>query len=292
MPHGPCAPAHLRVYAGALFQSSAMCWGGVAAILMTIPEGGATTDPIDVRRVRRTGVVSYRLIDGGHRIAAERQRGNTTIMASIYEGTDADARLLEIERNIARAEMKPVDRAVFLLEYKNACEKKYPEARAAVGEALAAKRWDATDTMSVASFAAKIGAMTGQDESTVRRQLRAVKALERPEIDALRGAPNWLGDKDIAGIGKIAGAEERGFAVKALSEGRARTVPAARKAYAAAQGTAPAPLSDRDQKLARLMDAWDRAGPEARRRFIEQRGEDVPQVLWEIDGEIDGEEAT
>lgn len=89
----------------------------------------------------------------------------------------------------------------------------------------------------------------------------------------------------VIGVGKLGEQEERGFVIKALSEGRAKTVSAARKAYAAAQGKAPAPLSDRDRKLARLMDAWDRGGPEARRRFLEERGEAVRQVLRDIDGE-------
>ncbi|MFB9148725.1 ParB N-terminal domain-containing protein [Roseovarius ramblicola] len=252
---------------------------GVSAILMTINEGGATTDPIDVRRVRRKGVVTYRLIDGAHRMAAERKLGNTTILASIYEGTDADARLMEIERNLARAEMKPVDRAVFLLEYKEAYEKKHPEARAAIGAALIAKRWDTTGTMPVVSFAAKIGQMTGQDESTVRRQIRAVKALERPEIDALRNSPNWICYKDIAEIGKIAEDEERRFAVQSLSAGEAKTVKAARKAYAASQGKAAVPLSDKDQKLARLADAWARAGEVNRRKFVEANAAEIEDLL-------------
>ncbi|SEK33214.1 chromosome partitioning protein, ParB family [Roseovarius azorensis] len=255
---------------------------GVSAILMTIREGGATTDPIDVRRVRRKGVVSFRLIDGAHRMAAERQLGNTTILASIHEGTDADARLMEIERNLARAEMKPVDRAVFLLEYKHAYEKKYPEARAAIGQALIAKRWDTTGTIPVVSFAAKIGAMTGQDESTVRRQIRAVKALERPEIDALRSSPKWVCYNDIAEIGKITEVDERRFAVNALAAGEAKTVNAARKLYRAARGEGPAPMSDKDAKFLRLMDAWDRAGPVAQRRFLSERGTDVSERLAEV----------
>lgn len=256
---------------------------GLEAILMTINEGGATTDPIDVRRVRRKGMVSYRLIDGAHRMAAQRHLGNTTILSSIYEGTDADARLMEIERNLARAEMKPVDRAVFLLEYKEAYEKKHPEARAAIGAALIAKRWDTTGTMPVVSFAAKIGQMTGQDESTVRRQIRAVKALERTEIDALRNSPNWLCYKDIAEIGKIGEDEERRFAVQAMSAGEAKTVKAARKAYAAAIGKSSAPPSDRDQKLARLADAWARAGGANRLKFVADHAAEIEAILSALD---------
>ena len=258
---------------------------GVSAILMTIDAGGATTDPIDVRRVRRKGVTRYHLIDGAHRMAAERQLGNTTITASIYEGTDADARLMEIERNLARAEMKPLDRAVFLLEYKDAYEKKYPEARAAIGEALIAKRWNTADTVAVVSFATKIGAMTGQSDRTVRRQIQAVKALDRSEINALRNAPNWLGYKDLAEIGKIDNPVERYDVVGALSEGRAKTAKAARKLHRAARGDTPAPPSPADAALMRLLDAWDRAPMAARRRFVDERGEQLADLLDDMAGD-------
>jgi ParB family chromosome partitioning protein len=252
---------------------------GVSAILMTIDEGGSTTDPIDVRRVRRNGTVSYRLIDGAHRMAVQRRLGNTTVLASIYEGTDADARLMEVERNLARAEMKPVDRAVFLLEYKDAYEQKHPEARATIGQALIAKRWDTTGTMPVVSFAAKVGSMTGQDESTIRRQIRAVKSLDRSEIAALRNAPQWVGYKDIAEIGKLGDAEERGFVIEALSSGSAKKVSAARKAYRAERGEGPAPRNATDAEFSRLVDAWKRASKAARRRFLEDHGADVQAHL-------------
>lgn len=255
---------------------------GVGAILMTLRDGEAPSDPVDVRRVRRNGAVIYRLIDGMHRVEAARRQGHETILASIYEGTDADARLMEIERNLARAEMKPVDRAVFLLAYKDAYEKKYPEARAAIGEALIAKRWDKTGIMPVVSFAARVGEMAGQNETTVRRQYRAVSALSSDEIETLRNAPRWIGYKDLAEIGKITDPDERGFVVGKLSAGEAKTVKAARKAYLAATGAAPAPLSDSDQKLARLMDAWDRAGKSARVGFLAERYEAVAALLDEI----------
>lgn len=84
-------------------------------------------------------------------------------------------------------------------------------------------------------------------------------------------------------IGKLGEVEEREYVVKALVSGEAKKVSAARKAYRAARGEAPAPVSDKDQKLLRLLDAWDRAGKRERRAFLEERGAEVAALLGQPD---------
>lgn len=241
---------------------------GVAAILSTVAEGQSITDPIDVRRVRKGKAVSYRLIDGAHRLEAMKRLGREVIPASVWEGTTLDARLMEIERNLARAEMKPIDRAVFLLEYKEAYEEKHPEAKPAIGAELVAKRWDTTRTVPVVSFAAMVGQLTGQDQSSIRRQINAVRHLSKDEISAVRAAPNWVSYKDMAEIGKIGEAEERAFVVERLASGNAKQAAKARKLYAAEQGNAPDPVDPVEAEFQSLLKAWVRARKSVRDRFL------------------------
>ena len=248
---------------------------GVAAILATVADCGSITDPIDVRRVRKGKVVRYRLIDGAHRLEAMKRLGRESISASVWEGTTLDARLMEIERNLARAEMKPIDKAVFLLEYKEAYEEKYPEAKAAIGAELVAKRWDTTRTVPVVSFAAMVGQLTGQDESSIRRQINAVRHLSPDEVSAVRAAPNWVSYKDMAEIGKIGEAEERAFVVERLASGNAKQAAKARKLYAAEQGAAPGPVDPVDAEFQALLKAWKRARKSARARFLDHVGDDL-----------------
>lgn len=257
---------------------------GVMAILATVDEGGSITDPIDVRRVKRGKTVSYRLIDGAHRLEAMTRLGREAIPVSIWEGTNLDAQLLEIERNIARAEMKPIDRAVFLLRYKEAYEKKHPEAKAAIGAELVAKRWDTSDTMSPVSFAAMVGQLTGQSKRSIQRQIHAAKHLTKPEIDSVRAAPHWVSFKDIAEIGKIGEDAERSFVVEKIANGEAKQAGKARKLYAVETGTAPAPVDPVDAEFQALLKAWTRARKVARARFIEGIADDLMEM--QEDGDV------
>lgn len=251
---------------------------GVAAILATVDEGGSITDPIDVRRVKRGKTVSYRLVDGAHRLEAMKRLGRQTIPATVWEGTTLDAQLLEIERNLARAEMKPIDRAVFLLRYKDAYEEKHPEAKAAIGAELVAKRWDTTGTIPVVSFVSMIGQLTGLDESSIRRQIRAAKHLTKSEIDSVRAAPHWVSFKDIAEIGKIGDDAERSFVVEKIATGKAKQAGKARKLYAAETGSAPAPVDPAEAEFQALLKAWTRARFTTKRRFIEEIGDDLMEM--------------
>lgn len=234
--------------------------------------------------VRRKRDGDY-LVDGMHRLTAMRDLGRKSIPVRLVRCNDAEARLIEIDANLAGAPLIPVDLAMFLAERKRAYETLHPEARAATGAALIAKRWDTAEMISVVSFAKSVQEHLDLSERHIRNYVRAGTVLKMTEVEALRAAPRQIGVMDLIGIGKIGEDAERGFVVRALSAGEARTVKHARKTYAATQGKAPAPLSDRDQKLARLMDAWDRAGKRERTAFLQERGRDVAGLIAEMAGE-------
>jgi ParB family chromosome partitioning protein len=228
--------------------------------------------------VRRRKDGDY-LLDGMHRLTVMREMGATMIPVKLVRCNDAEARLIEIDANLAGAPLIPVDLAVFLAERKRAYEKLHPEARAATGAALIAKRWDTAELSSVVSFAKSVQENLDLSERHIRNYVRAGMSLERSEVERLRGAPKQVGVYTLIDIGKLAEPEERGFVIGKLSAGEAKTVKAARKAYAASQGKAPAPLSDKDQKLARLSDAWARAGEANRRKFVEANAAEIEDLL-------------
>ncbi|AWZ21108.1 ParB-like nuclease domain protein [Roseovarius sp. TM1035] len=232
--------------------------------------------------VRRKRDGDY-LLDGMHRLTAMREIGRQSIPVRLVRCNDAEARLIEIDANLAGAPLIPVDLAMFLAERKRAYEALHPEAKAATGADLVSKRWDTAELSSVVSFVASVQEQLDLSERHIRNYVRAGSLLERPEIESLRKAPKQVGVYDLIDIGKIGEHDEREFVVKALVSGQAKKVSAARKAYRAARGEAPAPVSDRDQKLSRLLDAWDRAGKRERRAFLEERGAEVAALLGELD---------
>jgi ParB family chromosome partitioning protein len=231
--------------------------------------------------VRRKRDGDY-LLDGMHRLTAMRELGRPTIPVRLVRCNDAEARLIEIDANLAGAPLIPVDLALFLAERKRAYEDLHPEAKAAAGADLAAKRWDATEMISVASFVASVQEHLDLSERHIRNYVRAGSLLKKPEVEALRAAPRQVGVMDLIGVGKIGEPEERGFVIGKLSSGEAKTVKAARKSYAAVVGKAPAPLSEKDQKLERLADAWSRAGEANRRKFVEANAAEIEDLLQEI----------
>lgn len=252
---------------------------GVESLLASIAETGVMKDAIHVRQ-KKDG--SLHLIAGGHRLEAARQLGWEEIEAKVWaDVTDDWARLMEIDDNIAGAELNPLDTALFLAARKRVYEKLHPEARAATGAALAAKRWDAADTMSVASFAAATAEKFGMSDRHVRRLIAAGEALQGGDVHRLRKAPRQITLKDLSEIAKINQPTERYDVVAALAEGRAKSAAEARRQWRTPAGE-DAPVEDPvEAALKAVKSAWSRAGKEARRRFVRDHHDDLAALMYE-----------
>lgn len=79
------------------------------------------------------------------------------------------------DENSRRAELSPADRATQTARRKAIYLELHPET--AKGVAGAGARWDATDNLSTASFAAATADAIGKDERTVRRGRARRKGL-------------------------------------------------------------------------------------------------------------------
>ena len=93
---------------------------------------GAVLPPVVLRPARRPDVrvgCLYALVIGGHRMAAHRLLGLTTIRAEVREMSAAEARIAEVDENLKRHELNALDRAVMLLERKLAWEELHPETK-------------------------------------------------------------------------------------------------------------------------------------------------------------------
>jgi ParB family chromosome partitioning protein len=246
---------------------------GVATLVEAIRENGFV-GRITVRRKKDGDYV----LDGAHRLTAMRELGAETIPCDVVRCSDAEAAMFEIDGNLAGADMNTLDEAYFLARRREAIQKLHPEMKQ--GMAGAAARWFELNFSSLAqSIAEKRGITTRQ----VYKIMAAGSKLDPRDYQLLRSAPKPIALSDLIEIGKIEETVERYDVVEALAVGAAKSAKAARKAYRAARGEAPAPASPKDATLARLMDAWDRAGKGARMAFLEERGAEVAALFGEID---------
>lgn len=263
---------------------------GVESLLASIRDIGAVKDEIHVRLARRAGQTELRLLAGGHRLEAVRRLGWETIRAKVWRDiTDELARLIEIDDNLAGAEMCPLDHAIFLAERKRLYEEMHPETREMAGAALVAQRWDTADTNvhRIACFANATAEKFGLSPRHVRRMTSAASALSASERQRLRWAPRPVTHADLQTIAKITAAGDRAAVVDALASGAARSAADALKRMRAEP---VAPADPRAQQLAALWTAWSRAGAVARRQWIAEVFDELSPLVVDQAEERDAAE--
>lgn len=235
---------------------------GVDALVASYQALGVMKDPIDLR-LTKAGQLA--LIAGGHRMGMARALGWDEIEAKIWtDVTDDWSLMMEIDDNLAGAEMNALDNAIFLATRKRVYEKMHPETRQGVAGASA--RWNATEPSSIA-FVTATAEKFGLSGRQIRKIVAAGAKLGSDEIDLLRGAPRAVTLKDLTEISKIGEEEERKQVVLRLSGGNAKTAAEARKSLAAEAGKAPFknPMND---DFNALLSAWTRANAAAKRSFV------------------------
>jgi ParB family chromosome partitioning protein len=259
---------------------------GVAALKTSILELGVIKDAIHVRKLKKGGKIV--LLAGGHRLTAARELrdegrdGFGTVKVVCWSCTDEFARLMEIDDNLAGAELSALDTAVFLAERKRVYEKMHPETRAAIGAELVAKRWNSVETVSVASFAEAIAQQMGITPRHVRNFVRAGERLDSRDVSDLREAVKPVGVADLMTLSKITQPTDRYDVVKLLKAGEAKNAASAWATVKAANGQGKAPKSPVDAAHMRMVDNWKRAPKAAKVRYLEDCGDEIIALLKEM----------
>lgn len=237
---------------------------GVEAILASVAEIGRIKDPIHLRKSKK----GLTLLAGGHRHEAYRRLSIDEIDAWVWSGITGDhARLIEIDDNLAGAEMGALDTAVFLAERKRVYERLHPETRRG-GDRKSMNFQNQTDTMSVRSFVAATAEKFGLSP---RHVFRMVTAGEKLGADSarLRHCPRPVTLKDLIEIAKVGEPTERYAIVDALREGTAKSAAEARRIWLAKEkGEAVSEKDPVEEAFNALSKAWSRAPMAAKKRFL------------------------
>jgi ParB family transcriptional regulator, chromosome partitioning protein len=232
----------------------------VSMIAASMAERGQDT-PIIVT-AHPAGEGRYRLVAGGHRVAAARAAGWTEIAGRVVEANELQAKLIEIDENLVRRELSALDRAVFLAQRKAVYEALHPET--AHGKAKKNKALEKSASLHTFSFHKATAARLGLDASTIRRAV--ARAAMPPQVRAMiAGTPAADSGAELDKIVALGPSLQMDVATR-LAGGDFRTVAAALLAINGA------PRADSraqaDKQYAALLSAWRKAGKAARRRFL------------------------
>jgi len=246
----------------------------VDVIIATVPTTGDINVPITVRKIKGAEG-QFALIDGAHRIRAAERLGMERIIARILPVGARVGKLIEVEANLSGAQLSPLDRALSMADRKRAYLKLHPET--APGTAGASARWNATETISFASYMSKI---TGLTERKIRMTISAAERLTKDEARWLQNAPKKVTEQDLIALGKEGDAHKRSQAIIALSNGEVKSVKAA---LAARAKNTPVkdPISEAHLGL---LKAFNRAPKEAQRRFVQDVAAELVDLMPSRDG--------
>lgn len=152
----------------------------VAQVARSFAEVGQITDI----EVRQDGD-AWMLVAGAHRLAAARSLGWKTIAATVFEGSGALARLREIDENLYRHELNPLDEAVFLAARAEIYLQLHPETAQYKGRT--GTRANLARVPKTRAFSQDVAERTGIGRRTVSRALTRFERLSPAARDAIRG---------------------------------------------------------------------------------------------------------
>lgn len=149
-----------------------------------------------------------RLIAGAHRHAAALQLGLTSIPAIPFSGDELQAELLEIEENLVRRELSPLDQATFLAAHKRIYLALYPSAKKGGDKRKKANAQDAHSVVNhplTESFSTVAAKKLGLSRHTVDRAVKRYHAFTPAIRERIAGtwiAENGAALDDLVGRGR------------------------------------------------------------------------------------------
>jgi ParB family chromosome partitioning protein len=200
------------------------------------------------------------LIAGGHRLRAAEILGWSEIPAFVLDLDNDQARLAEIDENLVRHELIPLDRANFMAERKALYEKLYPETKhgKTSGNQYTGQKREG-DTM---SFSQATAEKVGLTERSIQRAVKIATQIS-PIVKNLlaRQATPWT-QKDLLILCDVP-QELQYTVVEKVTDGMKLN-----KAIADVSGTATPDDSQEDKQFKKLMQAWGDASPPVQEQFL------------------------
>lgn len=239
----------------------------VVAIMDSVADIGLL-NPITVHATKvfrgASCVDGYGLIAGAHRLEAFRRLGLVEIPAHVVDLGELERQIAECDENLCGTKLTPSEKAMFTKRRKSAYEALHPETRHEVFKGNQHASRQIGDKQPADRFTSDTASKTGESERVVQRNAERGERISAKALELVHGTDL---DKGVY-LDKLKAVPvgEQVRQVKAdLEQRKASNINRRVK-------RADAPLDDEDaceKQLAALMNAWNRAGREARQRFLE-----------------------
>lgn len=256
------------IYTGPRLRGVDRAW--VSLLAASFKEQGQR-QPIEVRKLKVTeamecGGKHYALIAGAHRMEGLEEAGIEKAFAVVKTANQIQAKLLEIDENLCRRELSPLDRATFLAERKEVYEQLHPETKHGgdrVSEQSEARFGLVSFTQETAE---KLGLTARSIEIAVARY-----RLIAPDV-RVQLATTWVADsgRQLDLLAKLGPDDQRKVAQIVLQGGETRSVADIIKVV---KGTPPPKARD---DYSAFLAVWKRASTADRSKIVEYLSPQFP----------------
>lgn len=179
-----------------------------------------------VVRVHPTGN-GLKLIAGGRRCAAAAILGWEQIAAVLVECSDDEARMIEVDENLAREELSPLDRAFFLAERKRVYELLNPESGHGKAKRPKTEKDKVANIATFTRFSKDAAKTTGLSERTIQLACALASALSPEAVALIRGTKLADNQAQLQALAALDPADQVKVAHE-IAEGRASNLAKAR----------------------------------------------------------------
>jgi ParB family chromosome partitioning protein len=223
-------------------------------------------NPVTVRPTPRAER-PYTLIAGAHRLRGAELAGLQAIEATVVKADKADGQMVEIEENVFRNELSALDRAVFVLRYRELWEEKHGWNKGGRPNAeTSANLAEVSEDTAQDHFFERVSERMGLSRRAVERAQQIGRSLTPELRQRLRGTDEADNQSLLLKLAKLDPTRQHQIAI-AASDGCN-----IRDAIEVTDKTSRAQKSAQEELFDRLVATWSRADEATRARFLSEIG--------------------
>lgn len=225
-------------------------------------------NPITVRATpaAQGGKTPYTLVAGGHRLEAARMNGWEEIEAIVVSADAAEAQLIEISENLFRNDLSALDRAIFVMKFREIFEEKHGKIDPKGGRP---KKQDHDGPVIFApgkQLSERVQERLGIASTTYKRISAIGQKLHPLLRSSLRGTAYENDQKQLLKLAGLPEAEQTGIAAALKFE------PDLKKVMAMDKPAKPPVAESQASILKKLIAAWEAASDDTRDEFLQLMG--------------------